>query len=110
MQDLSPLGPVWRLTTSLKEYKERGWVGPVLVAGAAFHEHGWSSTVAQIDASHKAALDQGCVGEAWWVLDQMLTDNNLAFLAAIRAHVWGPQPLTDAERLARLWAAHPELH
>jgi hypothetical protein len=112
MGDPSTLGGVWRLDRSLAEYKALGWTGPFLVASAAFHEHGWSATVAQMDAAHKANRDRGARGEAWWLLDQMLSDNNVAFLDAIRAHSWDPavpEP-TDADKLATLWAWYRETH
>jgi hypothetical protein len=109
MQDTNPAGAVWRLDKSLAAYRDLGWAGPFLVAQAAFHEHGWTSTVAQMDAAHQAAVARGGLGETWWVLDQMLTDNNKAFLDAIRRHSWKPG-LTLEEKVNKLWADHyPEV-
>lgn len=109
MQDTSPTGPESRLKVSLSEYRAKGWSGPVLVAGAAFHEAGWSSSVAQINNSHEAAVKTGCVGEAWWVFDQWVAENKADWMNAVRAHSWTAEPTLE-EKVARLWAAHPEVH
>jgi hypothetical protein len=122
-----PQNSAEQMERSFKELKKLKdlEVVPVGPAYGAAGKNGtyWTPSLAQQDNFVRKAIELGCPGALWWELGTMLRPDFLArgyygnMAKYSRMFDPSPQPspdgegeLSDAEKLARLWEAHPELH
>lgn len=92
--------PGGQLERSLEEYQDfagmydsTGAFKPFVPTGPAFTEHGWTPTVAELDALNERALALDLPGINWW---EMRFLESLGFYEPIKAHDWShlgdPEP------------------
>lgn len=105
----------WLLNESLRLWKNIT-SKPIIPAGRAYTGDGGyinSDAITAFDAEVRAL---GLKGITWWVLDSAIKDPDgwraLAATKGFSVPVQTPAPIdfTVSEKVARLWAAHPELH
>lgn len=66
---------------------------PVVPVGAAYTEHGWEPSVAELDAFHDQVSRLGLPGECWWEW-YFATVRRPQFWQAIAQHAWPVSPET----------------
>lgn len=104
--------PGFQLNRSVKELSALRKL-PIIPVGSAYANGGWAPTVGDLNEFNATAKLRQLPGVSWWSFQH--AEKRPDWWAAISAHQWDadtipPQPLTDAQKLERLWAAHPELH
>lgn len=111
--------PAYQLDRCLKEYRELRADWPIVPAGSAYPAGTWAPTVAELDDFYDAVIKNKLDAWLWW--ECYYAKKATAWWDALSAHkstvVKPPIPPeeiptepTDAEKLSRLWAAHPEVH
>jgi hypothetical protein len=101
--------PAAQLQRTVDEYAKFSDI-PLYAAGAAYENRGWKPTDEECDEFSEAAHALGIEAINWWRWDTAIT---LSLWDTLCAQDWDggtTPPLTDKEKLDRLWAAHPELH
>lgn len=90
-------------------------VGPCYGAGDG--NKYWSPSIDQMDRFVEEAIKLKCPGILWWELGNMLRPDFIdrGYLGRMKKYsdMFGgivPPVVPDAEKLQRLWNAHPELH
>lgn len=118
----TPVNALWMLNESLKQWQSVT-NKPIVPAGRAYTGDGGEINATAALEFSKEVERRRLRGISWWVLDSAVKDpatwkaltelpgfTSVTHTVNLPIIITPPAELTDAEKLSRLWAAHPELH
>jgi len=107
--------PAGQLERCLREYKDLRSDWPIVPAGSSYPAGTWKPSVGELNEFYNSVIENKLTAWLWW--ECYYAKKESSWWNAMASHKSTITPTippaiepSDAEKLSRLWDAHPELH